>query len=235
MADAILEVFRGDQQGSKTVRYNGAHRARHGRPGRPALHSGPPGARSGGALELQGRQVRLLLGGGQRPPAPDVQDAHGCPPARPAHHRVSHEILPGDQRRGDRCLLELQSETKKIPPFTPRPGVEWKFYQDDVDRVQEFRKCIECFLCQNVCHVLREHGKMAQFGRAAVLLRAWSALKCIPSTGCPACPCGDGEMGLGLCATLPSAAPKSAPRKFTSPTTPLSRSRNALWISSTTP
>ena len=28
--------------------------------------------------------------------------------------------------------------------------------QDDVDRVQEFRKCIECFLCQDVCHVLRE-------------------------------------------------------------------------------
>jgi succinate dehydrogenase / fumarate reductase iron-sulfur subunit len=29
--------------------------------------------------------------------------------------------------------------------------------QEDVDRVQEFRKCIECYLCQDVCHVLREH------------------------------------------------------------------------------
>ena len=48
---------------------------------------------------------------------------------------------------------------KKIPAFKPRAGLEWKFYQRDVDRVQEFRKCIECFLCQNVCHVLREHGK----------------------------------------------------------------------------
>ena len=47
---------------------------------------------------------------------------------------------------------------QKIPPFQPRPGVEWKMYQRDVDRVQEFRKCIECFLCQDVCHVLREHG-----------------------------------------------------------------------------
>ena len=29
--------------------------------------------------------------------------------------------------------------------------------QEDIDRVQEFRKCIECFLCQNVCHVIRDH------------------------------------------------------------------------------
>jgi succinate dehydrogenase / fumarate reductase iron-sulfur subunit len=35
--------------------------------------------------------------------------------------------------------------------------------QEDVDRVQEFRKCIECYLCQNVCHVLRDHDKGASF------------------------------------------------------------------------
>jgi succinate dehydrogenase / fumarate reductase iron-sulfur subunit len=35
--------------------------------------------------------------------------------------------------------------------------------QADVDRVQEFRKCIECFLCQDVCHVLREHRKFDEF------------------------------------------------------------------------
>ena len=35
--------------------------------------------------------------------------------------------------------------------------------QADVDRVQEFRKCIECFLCQDVCHVLREHHKYDEF------------------------------------------------------------------------
>ena len=35
--------------------------------------------------------------------------------------------------------------------------------QDDVDRVQEFRKCIECFLCQDVCHVLRDHHKHDEF------------------------------------------------------------------------
>ncbi len=43
---------------------------------------------------------------------------------------------------------------QKIPPFTPRPDATWIMQQEDVDRVQEFRKCIECFLCQNVCHVL---------------------------------------------------------------------------------
>ena len=46
-----------------------------------------------------------------------------------------------------------------IPPFTPRAGQpkEWRFYQQDVERSREFRRCIECFLCQDVCHVIREH------------------------------------------------------------------------------
>ena len=56
---------------------------------------------------------------------------------------------------------------KKIKPFKPRPpdGPDgtWRMAQSDVDRVQEFRKCIECFLCQDVCHVLRDHGKQEQF------------------------------------------------------------------------
>ena len=46
---------------------------------------------------------------------------------------------------------------KRIPPFTPRPDADWLIGQEDVDRMAEFRKCIECFLCQDVCHVLRDH------------------------------------------------------------------------------
>ena len=56
---------------------------------------------------------------------------------------------------------------KKIKPFRPRKPDNadgtWRMSQDDADRVQEFRKCIECFLCQDVCHVLRDHHKHDSF------------------------------------------------------------------------
>ena len=56
---------------------------------------------------------------------------------------------------------------KKIKQFNPRPpdapDGTWRMAQADIDRVQEFRKCIECFLCQDVCHVLREHHKHEEF------------------------------------------------------------------------
>lgn len=55
----------------------------------------------------------------------------------------------------------------RIKPFKPRapdaPDGTWRMMQEDVDRVQEFRKCIECFLCQDVCHVLRDHQKHDEF------------------------------------------------------------------------
>jgi succinate dehydrogenase / fumarate reductase, iron-sulfur subunit len=56
---------------------------------------------------------------------------------------------------------------KRIKKFTPRapdfPDGTWKMMQGDIERVQEFRKCIECYLCQDVCHVLRDHHKHAEF------------------------------------------------------------------------
>jgi succinate dehydrogenase / fumarate reductase iron-sulfur subunit len=56
---------------------------------------------------------------------------------------------------------------KRLKPFTPRPpdaeDGTWRMQQSDVDRVQEFRKCIECFLCQDVCHVLRDHAEHERF------------------------------------------------------------------------
>ncbi len=56
---------------------------------------------------------------------------------------------------------------KRIKPFKPRkPDFEdgtWRMHQEDVDRVQEYRKCIECYLCQDVCHVLRDHKKHDEF------------------------------------------------------------------------
>jgi len=56
---------------------------------------------------------------------------------------------------------------KKIKKFQPRkPDAQdgtWRVQQVDVDRVQEFRKCIECYLCQDVCHVLRDHQLHSEF------------------------------------------------------------------------
>ena len=65
---------------------------------------------------------------------------------------------------------------KKIRKFTPRPpdapDGTWRMAQADADRVQEFRKCIECFLCQNVCHVLRDHHLHEQFVGPRLLVHA---------------------------------------------------------------
>jgi succinate dehydrogenase iron-sulfur subunit len=56
---------------------------------------------------------------------------------------------------------------KSIGKFRPRPpdakDGTWRIQQVEAERVQEFRKCIECFLCQDVCHVLREHQMFDQF------------------------------------------------------------------------
>jgi succinate dehydrogenase / fumarate reductase iron-sulfur subunit len=56
---------------------------------------------------------------------------------------------------------------RTIQPFKPRPpdapDGTWRMAQEDIERVQEFRKCIECFLCQDVCHVLREHELYDRF------------------------------------------------------------------------
>jgi succinate dehydrogenase / fumarate reductase, iron-sulfur subunit len=51
-------------------------------------------------------------------------------------------------------------KARQVPAFTPPanlvPG-DYRMQQMDVERSQEFRKCIECFLCQNTCHVVRDH------------------------------------------------------------------------------
>ncbi len=62
---------------------------------------------------------------------------------------------------------------KRIKPLNPRTEADgtMRMQQMDVDRVQEFRKCIECFLCQDVCHVLRDHDEF-QFGGPRFLIHA---------------------------------------------------------------
>ena len=52
------------------------------------------------------------------------------------------------------------TKAREVPAFVPPKGVapgEYRMQQEDVGRSQEFRKCIECFLCQDTCHVVRDH------------------------------------------------------------------------------
>ena len=65
-------------------------------------------------------------------------------------------------------------QNNKIKPFKPKPREKdgnYYMMQRDVDRIQEFRKCIECYLCQNVCHVLRDNEKKQKFVGPRFLLR----------------------------------------------------------------
>jgi succinate dehydrogenase / fumarate reductase iron-sulfur subunit len=60
--------------------------------------------------------------------------------------------------------FEVKKTIKKFKPRKPdAPDGTWRVQQSDVDRPQEFRKCIECFLCQDVCHVLRDHHMHSEF------------------------------------------------------------------------
>ena len=59
---------------------------------------------------------------------------------------------------------EVKKTIKEFKPRAPdAPDGTWRMAQADVDRVMEFRKCIECYLCQDVCHVLRDHHKHDDF------------------------------------------------------------------------
>ena len=115
---------------------------------------------------------------------------------------------------------------KRITKFTPRPpdapDGTWRMEQGDIDRVQEFRKCIECFLCQDVCHVLRDHQLHEEFIGPRFLVHA-AALEMHPldtedrETG------AEGGRSASATATSPSAARRSVPSTSRSPTTRSSR------------
>jgi succinate dehydrogenase / fumarate reductase iron-sulfur subunit len=60
--------------------------------------------------------------------------------------------------------FEVKKTIKKFKPRKPDAADgTWRMEQADIERPQEFRKCIECFLCQDVCHVLRDHKKHSEF------------------------------------------------------------------------
>jgi succinate dehydrogenase / fumarate reductase iron-sulfur subunit len=101
-------------------------------------------------------------------------------------------------------------QNKKIPPFEPgepdedgqsgdvgRAG-DYRMLQQDVDRIQEFRKCTECFLCQDVCHVLRDHDRKDSFVGPRFMIRA-ASLDMHPLDTLDRIPAIREEYGSGFC------------------------------------
>ena len=89
---------------------------------------------------------------------------------------------------------------KRIPKFTPKEkdaDGNWRMQQVDVDRVQEFRKCIECFLCQDVCHVIR-NSKETGFGGPRFMVRL-ASLEMHPLDTIDRIPKIKEEFGIGFC------------------------------------
>ena len=93
------------------------------------------------------------------------------------------------------------AQNKRIAPFKPAapgPDGQHRMMQEDVDRVQEFRKCIECFLCQDVCHVLRDHGNHDKFVGPRFMIRI-ASLEMHPLDTEDRVPATRDDYGSGLC------------------------------------
>ncbi len=92
-------------------------------------------------------------------------------------------------------------QNKRIPKFKPRPreadGTH-RMYQEDVDRVQEFRKCIECYLCQDTCHVIRDRDRKDAFVGPRFMIRL-ASLEMHPLDADDRIPEIRKEFGSGMC------------------------------------
>ena len=93
-------------------------------------------------------------------------------------------------------------KAREIPAFAPPVGVaagEYRMQQVDVERSQEFRKCIECYLCQNTCHVVRDHEEnKAEFAGPRFLMRI-AELDMHPLDSADRQKAAQEEHGLGFC------------------------------------
>ncbi|MEV6232825.1 succinate dehydrogenase/fumarate reductase iron-sulfur subunit [Saccharopolyspora shandongensis] len=95
------------------------------------------------------------------------------------------------------------TKAREVPAFAPPEGLEpgeYRMQQVDVQRSQEFRKCIECFLCQNTCHVIRDHDDNKQAFSGPRFLMRVAELEMHPLDEAENRPEeARGEHGLGLC------------------------------------
>ncbi len=92
-------------------------------------------------------------------------------------------------------------QNKKIKPFSPSKenlNKDFVMMQKDVDRVQHFRKCIECYLCQNVCHVIRDQSKKDKFVGPRFMIRL-ASLEMHPMDTADRIPEIKDEYGSGMC------------------------------------
>ena len=109
---------------------------------------------------------------------------------------------------------------KTVPAFKPGPEPEggYRMMQIDVERGQEFRKCIECFMCQDVCHVIRDHeDNKPKYAGPRFFIR-FAELEMHPLDANDRRELA-ARRAASACATSPSAAPRSAPSTSRSPTT----------------
>ncbi|MFE1046409.1 succinate dehydrogenase/fumarate reductase iron-sulfur subunit [Streptomyces olivaceus] len=99
------------------------------------------------------------------------------------------------------------TKAREVPAFVPPaelgPG-EYRMTQEDVERSQEFRKCIECFLCQDTCHVVRDHEEnKPAFAGPRFLMRVaeldMHPLDAAGDTGLDRGRAAQDEHGLGYC------------------------------------
>jgi len=93
-------------------------------------------------------------------------------------------------------------KAREVPAFSPpadlEPG-EYRMKQVDVARSQEFRKCIECFLCQNTCHVVRDHEENKESFAGPRYLMRIAELEMHPLDSADRTQAAQDEHGLGYC------------------------------------
>jgi succinate dehydrogenase / fumarate reductase iron-sulfur subunit len=93
-------------------------------------------------------------------------------------------------------------KAREIPSFQPPAGVkpgDYRMQQVDVERSQEFRKCIECFLCNNTCHVMRDHEENKEHFAGPRFLMRISELEMHPLDEGDRVQAAQEEHGLGFC------------------------------------
>jgi len=93
-------------------------------------------------------------------------------------------------------------KAQQVPAFTPsadQPTAPFKMAQVDVDRSQEFRKCIECWLCQDTCHVIRDHDENKQAFSGPRFLIRYAELDMHPNDALDRKKKVQDDAGLGYC------------------------------------